>query len=306
MSTLHLILPPRARFDARALFARWLSHGDRLGDAARGRETVLREVFQLSGVALPVAALLREYVEGHAGENVWLCADPVYVQPDAAGARLMACGDELGVTRAEADALAQPLRPLFGDAGAPLEIITPSRWCLCLPRGAQLPDFTPPGEALGTNLLEHLPQGDAGRRWRALFNEAQVILHAHEVNAARRARGLMPVNALWFWGAGALPMWIKSSLNMFASDDVFAQALAQRTGVTIVSLKIETLNALSRGTNAALDLIDVDPVRIEMEWLSHIVAALQRGIYKRIDIVFASGERYRIKRWHRLRFWRRA
>lgn len=302
MSCLHLLLPPLARFDEAPLLKRWLARGDRLPDALRGRDAALREVFQLPGLSLPVAALLREHLARDAGENPWLCADPAYLRVEAHGARLLACGEDLQLTREEAESLAQPLRPLFGDAGTPLEITAPSRWALRLPAGAQLPDFVPPDAALGANLLEQLPQGDAGRRWRALFNEAQIVLHSHPVNAARRERGAMPVNALWFWGAGALPMWVKSSLKLAVSDDPLVCALAHRAGVTAAAVAPHALDRLQRGSDTLLDLASRNAREIESAWMPRLQSRDTQGS----EIAFASGERFRIKPWHRLRFWRKA
>ena len=303
MDSLHLLLPPLARFDGAPALKRWLARGDRLTDAPRGREAQLREVFQLPGASLPVAALLRESIAHDAGETPWLCADPAYVRVEANGARLLACGDELQLTREEAESLAQPLRPLFGDAGMPLEITTPSRWALRLPQGSQLPAFAAPEEALGANLLEQLPQGDGGRRWRALFNEAQITLHSHPVNAARRERGAMPMNALWFWGTGALP-WVKSSLKLAISDDALACALAQRAGVKRSPLTSVALDEVPRGSAVLLDVAALDAARIEAAWLPRIERLLRRGT--ELHLAFAGGERFRIRRWHRWRVWRRS
>jgi hypothetical protein len=305
MSSLHLLLPPLARFDDAPRLKRWLARGGRLPGAPRGREAALREVFHVPGTSLPVAALLREHLAHDAGGSPWLCADPAYVRVEANGARLLACGGELRLTREEAEGLAQSLRPLFGDAGAPLELVSPSNWALGLPSGAQLPEFVSPEEALGANLLEHLPQGDAGRRWRALFNEAQIILHSHPVNAARRERGQMPVNALWFWGAGALPMWVKSSLKLAISDDPLVRALAGRAGVTVAAVAPKALDQVRRGADVLLDLGSRAPDLVDSAWvprLQHLRGGRARGV----SVAFASGERFRIKPWHRIRFWRRA
>lgn len=303
MPSLRLLLPPLAQSDDAPLLKRWLARGDRLADAARGREAALRELFQLPGSPLPVAALLREHLAHDAGESLWLCADPAYVRVEANGARLLACGDELQLTPGEAESLAQPLRPLFGDAGAPLQMSSPSRWVLRLPSGSPLPAFAAPAEALGANLLEQLPRGDAGRRWRALFNEAQIVLHSHPVNMARRGRGVMPVNALWFWGAGALPAWVKTRVELAISDDPIVHALAGRAGVRIEALAPGALDQLARGTNTLLDLASRASAQTEAAWLSLV---LRSGRTRAVNIAFASGERFRIKPWHRWRVWRRS
>lgn len=295
MSSLYLLLPSLARFDGAPRLKGWLARGDRLPDAPRGRETALREAFQVPGTALPVAALLREHLAHDAGENIWLCADPAYVRVEANGARLLACGGELQLTGEEAESLARPLRPLFGDAGAPLEMTSPVSWALRLPPGAQLPAFVSPEEALGSHLLEHLPQGNGGRRWRALFNEAQILLHSHPVNAARRERGLMPVNALWFWGAGASPMWVKSPLKLVISGDPLVQALASRAGVSSAIPAPDILDSIESGTDALLDSDRIEDGLFERILKRFAVAHL----------AFASGERFRIKRRHRWRVWRK-
>lgn len=302
MPSLHLLLPPLARFEDARSFRRWLARGDRLPDAQRGREAQLREVFQVPGISLPVAALLREYFAHDAGENLWLCADPAYVRVEANGARLLACGDELQLARDEAEDLARTLRPLFGDAGAPLEIASPVNWALRLPPATKMPAFVSPEEALGANLLEHLPQGDAGRRWRVLFNEAQVILHSHPVNAARRERGLMPINALWFWGAGALPMWVKSGLKLAISDAPLVHALAGRAGVAIAAVT-GALDQVRRGEDVLMDLGWREASEVESGWLPGL-QRMRGGRVQSVMIAFASGERFRIRPWHRLRFWR--
>lgn len=300
----HVLLPARAACADIVALAQPLARADRLPDAAPGYLAALAAHFQWPGVQLPVAALLREHAAGDAVGASWLCADPAYVQPDINGARMLACGT-LDLTRDEAEALARELRPVFGDSGALLETTTPARWHLRLPAGAVLPAFATPEDVLGADLFEHLPQGVEGRRWRQLFNEAQVILHQHPVNAARRARGAMPANSLWFWGAGALPAWIKTPLARVASDDPLAHALAARAGIGSETPRPELLAQVFDGA-ALFDLERVAPDALAQTWLPALFASLARGRVRELHFAFASGERFRLARWHRLRFWRRA
>ena len=81
------------------------------------------------------------------------------------------------------------LRPLFGDSGMPIDAPRPARWYLRLMREAKLPSMASPEEALGADLFDHLPEGQEGRRWRALLSEAQVALHQHPLNAQRAGGG---------------------------------------------------------------------------------------------------------------------
>jgi len=111
-----------------------------------------------------------------------------------------------------------------------LDAPVPERWYLSLAEGAPVPDFADPSHALGADLFSLLPTGPEGKRWRALFNEAQVLLHQHPRNAERVASGRAPVNALWFWGAGKMPHAVRSDARAVLSEDVEMLALARLAG----------------------------------------------------------------------------
>jgi len=305
MSTLHALLPPLAHVRADLAFVSWLAKGDRLPKASNARTTLLRELFHFAGDSVPAAAL-RHFCHGDdAAAGAWLCADPAWVRSEATGARLMAwpLGD---VSADEAEALAVSLRPLFGDAGALLSIDTPSAWCLHLLHAGPRAEFHAPADALGVDLVECLPAGDAGRAWRRLFNEAQIVLHAHPVNAARIAAGKRPVNALWFWGAGALPGSVESGLQVVASVDDVVRGLAKMGGV----IRVEPLpDALETARRSGMTLLDLDiPGHADSaaNWLVHFQRWLREHRFDAIAITFADGERFRVRHAHRLRFWRRA
>ena len=155
------------------------------------------------------------------------------------------------------------LRPLFGDVGFTLDAPAPARWYLRLPRDARLPAFVDPAEALGADMFDHLP-GDGrrrqqARRWRALVNEAQVVLHNHPWNARRAAVGKPPVNALWFWGAGVLPDHVATRHSRLQSNDPLARALAKAAGIAH-----SDLGAIDTATQDSLhDLRDVIPAEAD-------------------------------------------
>src|SRR3546814_8075493 len=96
-----------------------------------------------------MAALTRQMDAGDAAGAAWLRADPSYVRPDINGARLLAIGAALGMDEEDRTAFLPALRPLFGDAGFPIDAPHPSRWYLRLPPGAKLPAFAEPDDALG-------------------------------------------------------------------------------------------------------------------------------------------------------------
>lgn len=305
MSTLHALLPPLAHVRANPAFMIWLAKADRLLKASNVRTTLLRELFHFAGDNVPAAALRHLCHGDDATLGAWLCADPAWVRSEAAGARLMAWPLD-DVSADEAEALAAALRPLFGDAGAPLSIDTPSAWCLHLLQGAPRAEFHAPADALGIDLVECLPAGDAGRTWRRLFNEAQIVLHAHPVNAVRIAAGKRPVNALWFWGAGALPAAVESGLQIVASVDDVVRGLAKMGGAMRVEPLPEALEAAHRPGAVLLDLDIPGHADGAVEWLAHFQLWLRERRFDAVAITFADGERFRVRHAHRLRFWRRA
>jgi hypothetical protein len=193
-------------------------------------------------------------------------------------------------------ALARPLKPLFGDAGFLLEPVTPARWYLRCPPGTQLPPFSSPQAALGDDIAKHLPEGDAGRRWRHLLNEVQVILHNHPLNAERVRRGVAPVNSLWIWGAGMLPDWVRTTHGFVVSGDEIVHALARLAQIPAGASLADVLPTSAAGARI---LIDLDGPGFAGEWQEPLQRALNDRVVTEVRLNFASGERYCYLHRHR-------
>lgn len=297
--TLYVLLPERRRFGRLRLdagVAARLGRADRLADAAAGEQAQLLRYFEPVPAGWPMAALQRQADCGDARGFRWLRADPVHVRPDISGARLMAWGN-LDLDPDDADALLQALRPMFGDAGLPLTMGAPERWYLQLAPDAPLPEFSPPEQGLGDDLFRHLPEGEQGKRWRALLNEAQIILHNHPLNAARIARGQAPANSLWFWGAGVLPAEVKTCVAAVSNPDGDVSALAAAAGAAV--------GDAGQGS-VLLDL------RRERDWRKVETMLFGEALsqsyarHARIVLDFADGARWHLRAAQRWRFWRRS
>ncbi|QBB70509.1 phosphoglycerate mutase [Pseudolysobacter antarcticus] len=310
---LYLLLPNKHRCAADPVLAkgtlsRWLSLGNQQPVLTGGREAILRQRFQFNGSQFPVAALTRELDKNDAGKHLWLRADPAYVRADMAAARMLACG-ELGLTQDEADMLGASLQPLFDEHGLVLETTTSSRWYLRCPATESLPEFAAPDAVLGDDLYLHMPSGDLGKRWRRLLSEVQITLHNHPLNAVRATRGQVPINSLWFWGAGVLPASIKTDLNRVISNDEVVLALATHAQIVAQNLpdnRSEIIATLAREESVLLDLGEMrDGAAIEREWLMPLATALKNGSITAIQLLFASGESCVARAAHRWRFWRR-
>lgn len=297
-ASLSLWLPALSRFEPAHPLRRLLARADRQADGPRGYLAGLADWFETTQ-PLPAGALTRELAAGDAGDASWLCADPAWVEPDMNGARLLACG-RMQLSQDEAAAFAEPLAPLFEEQGMHLHLTGPDRWHVRLPPGMAAPDFPAPEQALGENLLQHLPQGPEGRRWRILQNDLQVALHQHPLNARRRAAGQPPVNSLWLWGAGTLPARVRTQLKGVESDDPLLRALAANAGV---AQRARAGEAADLSPGWLLDLQDLPAGPIATHWWPAIDALARRHP---LQFHFASGERWLHRPMHRLRFWRKA
>ncbi len=308
MARLVLLLPERVRLQGRLpeAVARALGRADTPAAGGQGGQAQLLRHFELLPRGWPVAALTRQLDAGDAALAAWVRADPAHVRPDINGARLLACGSGLGMDADDSRALLPALRPLFGDAGFPIDAPHPERWYLRLPRESRLPRFAMPEQALGADLFEQLPASDdapEGRRWRALLSEAQVVLHNHPWNASRAAAGKAPVNSLWFWGGGILPDHVSATgLAQVASDDVLVRALATAAGCRVAS----SAGFALPGADALCDLRSGrDLEGLAREWLEPALAAMADGDLAELRLDFADGTGLQVERRQRWRFWRR-
>ncbi len=302
MASATLLLPSRERFGGQRLAA---DVATALGRADRGTldGDQRARYFDILPRGWPVAAVTRQRDAGDAPLGAWLRADPAYVRPDINGARLLAYGAALALTREEAGELLRPLRPLFGDAGFPIDAPTPSRWYLRLPREARLPEFAGPDEALGADLFEHLPDGPEGRRWRSLLSEAQVVLHNHPANARRAEAGKPPVNSLWFWGAGVLPDHVASRHSAIFSSDDALQAFAAMARAATMPLPERWGLA---GGERLFDLRDArDLAQVQVRWIQPLLRDLGQRALDEATLDFADGVRFTLRPGQRWRFWRR-
>ncbi|TAH41862.1 MAG: phosphoglycerate mutase [Elusimicrobia bacterium] len=292
---------------ASGALAGWCSRGQQLDALDPGNDGILASCFEWSGGSLPVAALRRQAELGDAGDSNWLCADPAHVRADMATARMLACG-AMGLTDFQRERIARDLGSLFGDAGFEFDAPGNERWYVRAMRGSELPLCGAPDEVMGDDLKLHLPAGTAGRLWRRLFNDAQVLLHNHRVNSERAARGAISINSLWFWGGGVLPNRVRAHVHHVVTDRLEVRALAERAGIAWKPLRAESLvGALADAESdavIALDLVELRDRELESGWLQAVQDCLRTRQVDLLELRFASGERFCVNRWQRMKFWK--
>lgn len=300
MARLTLLLPAAARLAGLPLppaLAQALGRADRAQHAA-GEPAQLARHLALLPQGWPAAALTRllDAGEDDARQGAWLRADPAHVRPDINGARLLGVGATVGMDQADAEALLPALRPLFGDAGLQLDAPHPARWYLRLSPGTPLPAFSSPDEALGDDVFDHAPRGEAARRWRALESEVQITLHNHPHNAVRLASGRVPINSLWFWGGGALPDAVSATHPTVFSDDPAVRGAARLGNLQGMPLPA----SLESEADALVDLRGQRDGRGLIErWLLPAVGSGD------VTFDFADGVMFTLRPGQRWRLWRR-
>lgn len=234
-------------------------------------------LFERFGVARqrdwPVApyALLGE--GGAPGDRGWMRADPVHLIVDR---DRLVLGEAPALEREEAEALVEALNAHFAGELV-LYPMRPDRWYAGLPAA---PDVVtvPPARARGAGVEPNLPTGGDDRRLRALVNEAQMLLHAHPVNAAREARGAPVVNSVWLWGGGALAKGGAPALRQVLADDPLARGLALAAGVPAAPLPAGAGGWLAHAPDEGVVLVVLDardPADLERDWLAPLLAALR-------------------------------
>lgn len=200
---------------------RWLARAQTVREPSRSAEGWLARRFGLDPA--PVAAVSLA-VDEAPQPGQWLRADPVFarVERDTLVLHHAAC---LAITPDEARELVASLREHFASDGLEFRAPRPDRWYVRVPAG-EVPASTPLAEALGRDVFGRLPRGGGRINWAGAITEAQMLMSTHPVNIARESLRKPPVNALWFWGEGALPERVPEIYRRVFAHDAFAAGLA--------------------------------------------------------------------------------
>ncbi len=225
---------------------------------------------------------------GAPGDHHWLRADPVHLVVDR---DRLVLGDAARLERAEAEALVEALNAHFAGELV-LYPMRPDRWYAQLPAAPDLATV-PRSRALGAGVEPHMPTGGDARRFRVLVNEAQMLLHAHPVNAAREARGEPPVNSVWLWGGGALVEAQRPALRQVLADDPLARGLALAAGVSVAPLPARAAGWLDHAPEDGIALFvleDRGAAELERDWLAPLLAALRASRIGMVTLVLPAGD----------------
>lgn len=274
---------------------------------------------------------------GAPGSDAWICADPVHLRFERNRLMLLDC-TLFTIAREEAEALALSINNHFGE-GIIVHPLQAQRWYARLP---DCPDMetTPLSSVRGSAIEAALAHGPEAMRWQACTNELQMLLHDHPVNLAREARGELPVNSVWLWGAGRLPALPDRPstrpstrpparpFQYVAASDPLARGLAQASGAQAQEPAANArgwLAEVASADHAGIGLIVLDSLaapsqygqadawheaisKLELDWFAPLLAALKQGSIGMLTLHLLGLEhalQVEVTRSDLRRFWRR-
>ncbi len=262
-------------------------------------------------------------------ENFWLCADPVHLHVEKR--RMTLPTQTSPATDEEMQAIAAALHAHFQaetDSPPPIFTFHPATQGRAYLRLKHCPAIAtaPPSAAIGYDAM--LPQGPDAQIWRRLVNEMQMVLHALPFNEQREQEGKPRLNALWLWGAGALPPppQHRSFTAAYSGrspgallhglarwSDISASILTPTSFAMLTSsaherilLLLDTLQQPARQFDA-LDWREA-LVKLEREWLEPLQQAFMKGSIKNLHLFIPGDEAslsLELEPFSRLAFWRR-
>jgi 2,3-bisphosphoglycerate-independent phosphoglycerate mutase len=109
------------------------------------------------------------------------------------------------ITSAEASALVQMLDKRLGGDEIAFHAGVGYRHLMVWRSGSADVKTVAPHDIVGQPWKGHLPKGRGETRLAQLMEDSRVLLEFHEVNVARKRKGLNPANMIWLWSPGKPP-----------------------------------------------------------------------------------------------------
>jgi hypothetical protein len=265
----------------------------------------------------PIAALRLASdtaAQADTGSGYWLCADPIATTMGIDSVRIDCAIRDL--TLPEAEALTQSLNEFFARDGLRFVAPSASRWYVQC-NAPQRIATTPLWRAIGGSMLIQFPTGADAPAWRARLNEAQMLLYAHPVNAAREENGRPRVASLWWWGGGSWPAFGLATIDAVLGGPRWVETACAASRTDYQPRRAEPSAIFQTSMRQTLLILDddweqsamtLDPLaRWDDEWFGALRAALDAGQLEQATLIFPWGEgtlrvnlkRPRRSRWHR-------
>jgi len=277
------------------------------------RSWILQEVSGQRLPKVPVASIsragvLREQAHGGVRQEWWL-ATPVHLDAGLTDVRMSTQPVELSSD--EWKVLVRDFNQLF--AADDFHLSAGTSFAAFLATSTSIDaSTTDPMRVLGQGVEPALPGGPAGKVLRRLMTAAQMWLHEHPLNEARRQRGEREANALWLWGGGPAPDWFSTRpLPRLASADSYLMGLwwLMKQSIEPEAGSFDTLSADDRESAVvSLECMRSSKLaerleEIDRHWMAPVLRALREGRLQSL-VLHMNDQMFRVRWLHALRFWR--
>lgn len=288
----------------------------------------------------PVDYFYQHYPQGYslqdqAGgviERRWVMrADPCFMTPDRDQLVLLE-SDKIDLSYHEATQLIADINNFFQPFAeenfwqlelSP-EISSPLSWFISSTQPMNIYS-QPTSRVKGHSIKPFLLTGENQSSWLKLFNEIQMVLHQSEVNRQRRLQGKLPVNSVWFWGAGQFiapfDKTSENNENIVFSNDPVVKGLSQLAHYKLHELP-HNADELFIKTNMGCAVVVMDHLiesvreadvyawidlmkQFEKEWLEPIFSALKSGQLNQLILLSPTGIELKVTRRHLNHWWKR-
>lgn len=167
---------------------------------------------------------------------------------------------------------------------------------------------------IGRKANQFIEQSKQALPWYKLMNEMQMFMHQHPINQNRLTTGLLPINSLWFWGAGGKPKFDNSKAQWFCDDEqlirfagssnIQHQSLNQlaqmKSAENSLVIDLSLLEALKTSSNenlqAKLEILEKMVFEPTMELFRSSHASLQLRAAHYFDLTMTPFSKYKIWR----------
>ena len=231
----------------------------------------------------PLAAVTAHGDNIVTGSYGWMFAEPAHFQADRDTINLFP-SSHLDITTGEAAQLIDALNANFEDRGLTFSRGGSGHWYVCCD-AQELPQTTSIRAAQRGAVFEKLPKSNGKLLWKAIQNEAQMLLHSHAVNEQREAIGKLTINGLWFWGEGVLPkipIGRESIVGAVFGDIALPNGLARLSGARFAQLNqlnIFTPKSLANHNLVVLDALEFFHERGDIEGWREAALKLDSQIF---------------------------
>lgn len=269
----------------------------------------------------PVAALRMLAAGRMEPELNYMCADPVHLQADMDQAILSSSRD-LAIREHEAQQLCDALNQHFQQDDIEFIRTATDSWVVASRKKIHI-NTTPLIYAVGRNINFILPQGDSSTYWKQVLTEAQMLMHAHEINEARESRGQQTINSLWLHGSGGLPEFNGCRISRVSSNNEIFKSLASHVQcdyLPVPGSAAETMEMISGG-DGSVNLLHLSSLEHPVNysdvniWLAELSEVLNHWVYPLLKtakknnikpvLYPCNGKQYRFSNYDDLKFWRK-